>query len=172
MAQSLKNGATVLPMLPAMMPGLVCASEQLNFQTESAPQFIDITGLVAEIVTRHRVEVGAVVVFSRHTTAAIKINENEPLLIEDMCERLAKLFPEADDYRHNDFEIRTANMTDDEQPNGHAHCQHLMLSTSETIPIVQGRMALGRWQRIFLVELDRARPREVVVFVYGQPRLS
>ncbi len=172
MAQSLRNGTSTMPVLPAVMPGMVCTSTQLNIHTETAPQFIDITARVADIVAHSHIEMGAVVVFSRHTTAAIKLNENEPLLIEDMCERLSKLFPVDDDYRHNDFEVRTVNMTIDEQPNGHSHCQHLMLSTSETIPVVHGQMALGRWQRLFLVELDRARPREIIVFAFGLPGLQ
>ena len=48
-----------------------------------------------------------------------------------------------------------------------AHCQHLFLSTSETVPIIDGRMPLGQWQRIFLVELDRARERKVLVNIVG-----
>ncbi|MEI6044380.1 MAG: secondary thiamine-phosphate synthase enzyme YjbQ [Chloroflexota bacterium] len=173
MAQGSTNGTSSLPVsvLPAIMPGLVCSSNQLSIQTETAPQFIDITDQVAEIVAKANVELGAVVVYSRHTTAAIKVNECEPLLIEDMCERLALLFPKEDEYRHNNFEIRTVNMYPDEQPNGHAHCQHLLLPTSETIPIVQGQLGMGRWQRLFLVELDQARPREISIFVFGQPRL-
>lgn len=58
-------------------------------------------------------------------------------------------------------------MEEEECPNGHAHCQHLLLSTSETIPVLEGRFVLGVWQRIFLVELDRPRSREVVVQVLG-----
>ena len=172
MAQSRTNGANVLPVLPSMLPGMICSSSQLNIHTEKAPQFIDITAEVAEVVAQSQVEFGMVVVFSRHTTAAIKINENEPLLIEDMSERLAKLFPADDYYRHNDFEVRTVNMTDEERPNGHAHCQSLLLSTSETIPVVNGQLGLGRWQRIFLIEMDHARLREITVFSFGQPGLK
>jgi secondary thiamine-phosphate synthase enzyme len=58
-------------------------------------------------------------------------------------------------------------MTEDECPNGHAHCQHLLLGTSETIPIVDSELLLGRWQRIFLIELDRPRERQVFVQVQG-----
>jgi secondary thiamine-phosphate synthase enzyme len=168
MSQTLNNVEHISPVLSALMPGFTCATSQLQVQTERGPQFIDITAQVAEIVRQAQLEVGAAVVYSRHTTAAIKINESEPLLLQDMCERLEKLFPPEDEYRHNDFEIRTVNMTSDEQPNGHAHCQHLLLSTSETIPVVGGQLALGRWQRLFLVELDRARLREVIVYVFGQ----
>ena len=51
-------------------------------------------------------------------------------------------------------------MGDDEPPNGHAHLQHQLMSTSETIPIANGDLQLGEWQRIFLLELDGTRPRK------------
>ena len=132
-----------------------------------APEFIDITDDVLAAVETSGVREGAVTVFSRHTTAAIKINENEPLLLEDMARFLERTAPRAADYRRNDFVIRTVNMTEDECPNGHSHCQHLLLSASETIPICDGSALLGRWQRVFLIELDRPRLREVVIQVHG-----
>lgn len=153
------------------LAGMTYTTTSLHIHTEYAPQFIDITEQVMDFVAHSQIEIGTVTVFSRHTTAAIKINENEPLLVEDLKERLGKLFPVDSYYRHNDFDIRTHNMTPDESPNGHSHCQHLLLSTSETIPILRGEMALGRWQSIFLIELDHARPREVILFASGQPRL-
>src|SRR5690242_3596616 len=110
MAQSLKNGASILPALTTMMPGMVCLTSQLTIQTGIAPQFINITDQIVEFVAQSQIEIGAAVIYSRHTTAAIKLNENEPLLIEDMCERLGRVFPADDDYRHNNFEIRTVNM--------------------------------------------------------------
>ena len=130
-------------------------------------EFIDITDEVREIVARADISEGMVLVYSRHTTAAIKINENEPLLLGDMAHFLRRIAPKDGDYKHNDFVVRTANMTEDECPNGHAHCQHLMLGASETIPIGEGELLLGRWQRIFLIELDRPRAREVVVQIQG-----
>jgi len=132
-----------------------------------APEFIDITADVVSAVTASGIREGTVVVFSRHTTAAIKINENEPLLLRDMARFLEEAAPREANYRHNDFVIRTANMTEDECPNGHAHCQHLLLGASETIPVSDGKPLLGRWQSIFLIELDRPRMREVVVQVQG-----
>jgi secondary thiamine-phosphate synthase enzyme len=133
----------------------------------TAPEFIDITDEVAAAVEASGIQDGTVTVFSRHTTAAVKINENEPLLLRDMARFLEASAPREAEYRHNDFVIRTANMTDDECPNGHSHCQHLLLGASETIPVMGGRLGLGRWQSIFLVELDRPREREVVVQVLG-----
>jgi secondary thiamine-phosphate synthase enzyme len=58
-------------------------------------------------------------------------------------------------------------MTPEECPNAHAHLQHLLLGTSEAVPIQGGNLVLGRWQRIFLVELDRPRERKVLVQVVG-----
>ena len=132
-----------------------------------APEFIDITDDVAALLEDSGIREGSVLIYSRHTTAAIKINENEPLLLEDMAHFLQRAAPKEADYKHNDFVIRTANMTDDECPNGHSHCQHLLLGTSERIPVSEGTLLLGRWQRIFLVELDRPRKREVIIQIQG-----
>jgi secondary thiamine-phosphate synthase enzyme len=132
-----------------------------------APEFIDITDEVVRAVADSGVRDGTVTVFSRHTTAAVKINENEPLLLRDMARFLERSAPRTADYRHNDFVIRTVNMTDDECPNGHSHCQHLLLGASETIPIADGRPMLGRWQSVFFIELDRPREREIVIQIQG-----
>ena len=139
----------------------------LNLESKKAPEFIDITDQVAGLVNESQVQNGFVVIFSKHTTAAIKINENEPLLLKDMEDFLEKFASRNNYYRHNDFTIRTVNMTEDECPNGHAHCQHLLMGTSETIPIINGAMPIGQWQRIFMVELDRPRSRQVLVQIIG-----
>lgn len=139
----------------------------LKVDTKDAPQLIDITDWVKGCVTESKVSNGLVLVYSRHTTAAVKINENEPLLIEDMAEFLERIAPRDAYYRHNDFSIRTVNMTEDESPNGHAHLQHLMLGCSETIPLIDGKIPFGQWQSIFFIELDHPRPREVMVQIVG-----
>jgi len=144
---------------------IVC--EAIEFETQEAPEFIDITDDVTGIVDASLVQFGQVTIFSQHTTAAIKINENEPLLLRDLARTLRQFAPANAYYEHNDFSRRTVNMNEDECANGHAHCQHLFLGTSETIPIVDGRISLGRWQRIFLVELDHPRMRRVLVNVVG-----
>lgn len=139
----------------------------LERRAEKAPQFIDITDAVSASVEASEVREGTVTVFSRHTTAAIVINENEPLLLKDMARFLQGTAPRDGAYRHNDFVIRTANMTEDECPNGHAHCQHLFLGASETVPVSDGKLLLGRWQRVFMIELDRPRLRQIVVQIQG-----
>jgi secondary thiamine-phosphate synthase enzyme len=139
----------------------------LRVESQRAPQFIDLTDDVVATVASSGVRNGQVVVFSRHTTAAIRINEREPELLKDLEQLLHRLAPPEGRYFHNDLSVRTVNLTEDECPNGHAHCQHLLLSTSEVIPIVDGELQLGRWQRIFMIELDRPRTREVDVQVHG-----
>lgn len=146
-------------------PVVLC--EALMTETTAAPEFIDITDEVAAIVADSGAWCGQVTVFSGHTTAAIKVNEHEPLLLGDLARVISDLAPAHADYDHNDFSRRTVNMEEDECANGHAHCQHLFLSTSETIPIIDGQLALGTWQRLFLIELDRPRDRKVLVNVVG-----
>lgn len=147
--------------------GFACWSESIELVTTTAPEFIDLTERVEDIVGRSPVTEGLAVVFSRHTTAAITLNELEPLLLQDMAEFLERLAPKSHPYRHNDFDVRTVNMTPDESPNGHSHCLSLALGSSQTIPIREGRLVLGQWQRIFMVELDRSRTREAVVQTFG-----
>jgi secondary thiamine-phosphate synthase enzyme len=140
----------------------------LQLNTQQAPQFIDITDWVGQCLATSQVSDGFVVVYSKHTTAAIKINENEPLLLRDMSDFLEKISPRNGDYQHNNFDIRTVNMTPDESPNGHAHLQHLLLGSSETIPVIDGTMQFGPYQSVFFVELDHARTREVMVQIVGE----
>lgn len=153
-------------LFPSVVPFRV-EHAMLTYQTSEAPQFIDITDDVLDTVDRSGILNGLVVVFSLHTTAAIKINESEPELLKDMARFLCDIAPHDREYYHNDFGVRTVHMEEDECPNAHSHCQHLMLSASETVPIVNGRLQLGRWQRIFLVELDRPKDRRVSLQVLG-----
>jgi secondary thiamine-phosphate synthase enzyme len=141
---------------------------RLSFETSEPIQFLDITDKVAEVVNKTGVTNGIVSIVSRHTTMAVRIQEAEPLLLEDLLGFLRRLAPPNVHYQHNDFRIRTHHMHDDESPNGHSHCLQFLLGTSETIPLMDGELMLGEWQRIFLVELDGPRPkREVLIQTVG-----
>lgn len=146
-------------------PGIFVST--LTFNTTRGPQFIDLTELIEESLEQSRVQEGYVLVYSHHTTAGIVINENEPLLIKDMYRYLERLASPADDYDHNNFDVRTVNMCDDECANGHAHLQHLAIGCSEHVPILNGKLLLGQWQRIFLLEMDRPRTRQVTLQFFG-----
>ena len=140
----------------------------IKLETTKAPEFIDITDQVIKCVQKVDIKNGCAIVFSPHTTCAIKLNENEPLLLDDMEKFLERVAPRNDHYEHNDFSIRTVNMTENEGPNGHAHCQNLLLGTSESIPIIDSELQLGQWQSIFFVELDTSRDRQVLIQVVGE----
>ena len=139
----------------------------LQLHTEETLQFIDITVLIIDQVRESGIVNGFVNIQTKHTTTAIIVNEHEPLLIEDMKRNLERISPQYLSYQHNDFSIRTTNLTPDEHENGHSHCKAMLLRTSETINIVDGLLQLGRWQRLFFIELDCARAREISVMVMG-----
>ena len=78
--------------------------------------------------------------------------------------------PDYPAYRHDDLRCRTVNLTPDERVNGHAHCRALLLGSAVSLNVVDGRIRLGRWQRILMAEFDGPRPREISVVVMGERR--
>jgi secondary thiamine-phosphate synthase enzyme len=148
-------------------PALRTHHRVISFDTEECLQFLDLTDRIGELVEGSGIRHGIVTVQAMHTTGAIVVNEREPLLLEDMRRLLEGLAPREHAYRHDDFSVRTVNLVAGERPNGHSHCKSLFLHTSETLNIDDGRLQLGRWQRIFFLELDGARPRSVSVMVMG-----
>jgi len=139
----------------------------VNLHTDEALQFIDLTAALRQFVEESGLRQGFLNVQTRHTTTAIIINENEPLLLDDLKKSLERIAPRTVSYKHDDFDIRTENLTPDERPNGHAHCKALFLRSSETLNIINGELDLGRWQRVFFVELDGARQRTVSLSILG-----
>ncbi len=140
---------------------------RLCLRTAGCLQFVDLTDQIALIVARSGIRHGLVNVQTRHTTTAIIINENEPLLLEDLAHLLERFVPRDAEYRHNDFS-RRIDIPPDEPANGHSHCKALFLPASASINIVDGKLQLGRWQSIFFVELDEARERQVSVMLIGR----
>ncbi|HET9672291.1 MAG TPA: secondary thiamine-phosphate synthase enzyme YjbQ, partial [Actinomycetota bacterium] len=112
---------------------------------------------------------GVAVAYCAHTTCALLINEWEDGALEDFRRHLTELVPhEGTYYRHDDFEIRTQNMHEDERKNGHAHVKAMLLSaTSHAIPVVGGEPGLGTWQRLILFEMDEPKDRVVTFQVVG-----
>jgi secondary thiamine-phosphate synthase enzyme len=130
-------------------------------------EFIDLTDRVAALLASQPVETGLVHLQVLHTTAALVLNEHEPLLLADFADALDRLMPADILYRHDQLGLRTVNVTLDERVNGHAHCRALLLGASLTLHVAARRLVLGRWQRLFLVELDGPRDRTVSVVVLG-----
>jgi secondary thiamine-phosphate synthase enzyme len=154
------EGSTVPP-LAVVVHGV------MNVTSVRPTQFVDITDRVSALVASSRRLQGIVNVQALHTTTAILINEHEPLLLRDFETSLNRWAPAEGSYRHDDRTLRVVNLTADERRNGHAHCRALLLSTSACINVVDGRLMLGRWQRIFFVELDGPQDRLVSTMLLG-----
>jgi secondary thiamine-phosphate synthase enzyme len=143
-----------------------CHREELEVRTRGALEFVDVTAAVAAVVARSGAAEGLVSVQSLHTTAGVAVNEGEPLLLEDLRAALERAAPRHLAYRHDDFALRRA-LEPDEPANGHAHCKALFLRASETLAVEGGAPRLGRWQRVFLVEVDGPRTRRLSITVLG-----
>lgn len=141
-------------------------SDAVTLRTQAVRQFIDLTDWVAERVRQAGVRHGLVSLATRHTTTALVVNEDEPLLLEDMDHLLERLVPSDLRYGHDDL-ARRVGVDPQERANGAAHCRSLLLGAGQTLHIVGGALQLGRWQRVFLVELDGPRPRTVSLLVMG-----
>jgi secondary thiamine-phosphate synthase enzyme len=146
--------------------------ENHDLRTTGCGQMIDMTADLLGAVERSEVRNGMALVYSPHTTCAVVINERERGFIDDFNELLEALVPkEGPYYRHDDLEVRTEGLEDDphDVPNGHSHCRAALLaSSSQAIPIVDGEVLLGRYQKVFFCELDRARERKVFIQVLGE----
>jgi secondary thiamine-phosphate synthase enzyme len=148
-------------------PSSIFRHTTIRITTERPTAFIDLTQHLEALVAEAGIDAGLVNIQSLHTTAAIVINEHEPLLMADFGALLEKAAPADGSYRHDDVSVRTVNLVPGERPNGHAHCRALFLAASACLNVAKGRLQLGRWQRVFLVELDGPRMRDVSILLVG-----
>jgi secondary thiamine-phosphate synthase enzyme len=142
----------------------------LPITTRQAMEFVDVTARLQQAVAESLVVEGVLMIQSRHTTAGLLINEDEPLLIEDLTEMFERLVPTYLTFRHDDFHRRNLNAA--ERVNGHAHCRAALLRTSEYLAIIDGTLSLGRWQRVFFVDFDGGQQRELWLTVMGRRTLA
>jgi secondary thiamine-phosphate synthase enzyme len=132
-------------------------SAELRFSTRGDGDVIDITAAVQRAVEKAGVAEGQATAFVRGSTAAITTMEYEPGGVRDLGEMLERLIPARGDYEHNRLNHDT---------NSHAHQRASLIGPAQSAPVLDGRLALGTWQQIVLVDFDdRARDRSVVVQV-------
>jgi len=132
---------------------------ELDIRTTRKREMIDLTARVAEVVAAADVAEGLCSVYTPHATAAIVVNENDdPNVCVDVLDALDKLIP-AGVWRHDRVDGNAAS-----------HIQATILGPGETIPVRDGRLVLGRWQAVMLVELDGPRQRRVVVTIVADGR--
>jgi secondary thiamine-phosphate synthase enzyme len=153
-----------------LTPAATCRQTTLRVATTAPTEFVDLTERLEALVAELGLSTGLLNVQTLHTTTAIVVNEHEPLLLADFASLLERAAPGRADYQHDDWLRRTVNLTGDEHANGHAHCRALFLGVSTCLNVVDERLRLGRWQRVFLVELDGPRDREVSVLALGESR--
>ena len=142
---------------------------EIKIKTKKVYNFIEITGKVKDIVKISNIKDGLVNLQILHTSSSIVMNEcDEPLLVKDLVCHLEKVAPQNAEYHHDNFEIRTVNMCDDECDNGHSHCKAFFLPSTITLNLLNKELQLGTYQKIFLLELDRSRPRTIQVHIIGE----
>lgn len=153
--------------METLAPAPACRHSRIRVETRCSTEFIDLTDRIEASISDTGIRDGLVNIHTLHTTTAILVNEHEPLLLADFAALLARMAPRHGVYRHDDMAARTVNLGPGERPNGHAHCRALLLGSSASLNLAGGRLQLGRWQRVFLVEMDGPRSREVSVLVLG-----
>jgi secondary thiamine-phosphate synthase enzyme len=127
----------------------------LRMETPGNGEIVDLTEGVVSIVHTSQVERGLVTVFATGSTVAVTTMEYEPGGVGDLQRLLDRLIPQHDEYEHNRLNHDT---------NAHAHLRASVIGPSESIPLVDGTLALGTWQQIVLIDFDdRPRRRTVTV---------
>ncbi len=133
-------------------------TEYLEFHTKRRCEYVNITREVERAVQKSGIREGMVLVSALHTTAGVYINDDEEGLLQDLDEMLEKIAPYGAPYRHH------ATGED----NGDAHLKCLLIHHQVVVPVTNGRLDLGTWQRIFYAEFDGRRRKRVVIKVLGE----
>ncbi|MFH1661804.1 MAG: secondary thiamine-phosphate synthase enzyme YjbQ [Candidatus Falkowbacteria bacterium] len=139
----------------------------MKLKTSKELEFINITNQVRNTIKDFTVKEGILNIFSKHTTLAIKINEYEPLLLKDMEWFMKKLAPEKRKYFHDSIKLRK-NCPKNEPANAKGHLRSMLMETFQTIPIIDDKIQLGKYQQIFAVETSGPREREIIIQIFGE----
>jgi secondary thiamine-phosphate synthase enzyme len=145
---------------------MIVQNHLLQIETQPGIEIYNLTPQIAKLLESTTIQNGQVLIFSRHTTTALAINEYEERLLADLKVYLKKLAPPDDKYLHNDLHLR--DVPPNEPENAHSHLMAMTLSTSEVIPVVEGKLGLGTWQSVLFFELDGPRIRTVSVQITGE----
>ncbi len=133
-------------------------TEYIWFNTKKRKELIHITDKIQEIVDKSGIKEGFCLVSAMHVTAGVFVNDYESGIMEDIMEWLEKLAPYKRDYRHH--------LTGED--NADAHLKSLMIHHQVIIPVTDGKLDLGPWQRVFYAEFDGRRRKRMVVKVIGE----
>jgi len=133
-------------------------TEYMTFNTKKRREFINITRDIDKTLQKSGIKEGMILVSAMHITSGIFVNDAEPGLHKDIEEWLLKLIPEGHDYYHH----RTGEV------NGDAHLRNILIGHQITIPVTDGKLDLGQWQKVFYAEFDGQRSKRLVIKVMGE----
>jgi secondary thiamine-phosphate synthase enzyme len=130
--------------------------QSLEFSTRGEIDFVELTEKAQAVVSESQVKSGLAHIFAPHATGIVIVTEDDGNLLEDIKKTLEELIPKRSQYyRH--------------PSNAHAHLRSILLSPDKTLPVINGRLALGTWQSLFYVETDvHPRQRTVIVQILGE----
>ncbi len=132
-------------------------TEILELETSKRVQIIDITRNIDAALAESGLRKGLANIYSKHSTSAIFINENESGLLEDYQNLIESLIPTGNNYKHN----RIDNNAD-------SHLRSFIIGNNETIPFENGSMDLGTWQSVFFLDMDGPRNRRITITIMGE----
>ena len=130
----------------------------IEINTSGPVDVRDITIEVEKSLQEDGIQTGIALISTLHTTTGLTVNEAAPALMQDMLNLLEKLAPESGEYLH-----------DHGERNAHAHLRAALIGNSVTVPVMQGRLSLGTWQRIIFFEFDGPRRRRIQVKTISIP---
>ena len=132
-------------------------TEYLWFNTKKKREYIDITDEVEKVLAKSGIKEGMALVSAMHITAGVWVNDHEEGLLKDIDKWLEELAPFNIDYNHH----RTG------ETNGDAHLKSLLVHNQVIVPITDGKLDLGPWQRVYYAEFDGKRKKRVIIKVMG-----
>ena len=137
-------------------------TETLRLVTDKRLELYNLTERVADIVKRHDIKDGLVLLSSLHTTVALFVNEWQSALLSDVKAMLDKVVSPRDGWKHNDPEF-----SDCDRRNAHSHLQATLLGHALSFQVAKGKLVLGQFQAIIAAELDGPRHRDLAVQIIG-----
>ena len=150
--------------------GFVTHYEDLPVKTGRTVSMVDITSEIASIVEKSGCKEGTVTVLAKHSTVGVMLNEFEERFVSDARQWLQRIVPPSYPWLHNDIDFRAGppgypggddawrEMRMKESPNAHSHIIQFVVGTSEAIPIHEGKMTIGTFQNIIVVDADGPSP--------------
>lgn len=163
MKAAMSRASKVIEKPSAARNGMVQMTlDTLRYRTRERLELINITKDLNEVVRKHGMKAGMLLVQSLHTTTAVFINEFQQALLDDIKTFLERLVGRIEYWRHNDPKLSECN-----RQNADSHLRAMLLGHTLSVPVRDGEIALGYWQSIILAELDGPRDRSLHVQVLG-----